>query len=131
MRRRPAATRRAALAAAVVAAAILVFATFGMRYLSARRLPALPNLAAQPTAVRTHLTGRYDAARADPKSADAVGALCLAYHADLYYDEADRCYALVDNLEPHWRWTYYRALLQSERGGGDILISRLNEVLAQ
>src|SRR5438128_3134294 len=129
MRKRPSVTRGAVLIAVVVAVALLAFAPVGMRYVAARRLPAPPNLAGQPTAVRTHLTGRYDAARADPKSADAVGALCLAYHADLYYDEADRCYALVDNLEPHWRWTYYRALLQSERGGGDILISRLNEVL--
>src|SRR6185295_5956528 len=35
------------------------------------------------------------------------------------------------DLEAEWRWTYYRALLQSERGGGETLISRLNDVLAQ
>ena len=75
---------------------------------------------------------RYEVARDQPTSPAAVGALCVAYHADMFFEEADRCYALVTGLEPaQWRWRYYRALIQSERGGGESLIETLRSVVAQ
>jgi tetratricopeptide (TPR) repeat protein len=48
-----------------------------------------------------------------------VGILCFAYHADLFYDEADRCYEEIEGLNQEWRWAYYRGLIQSERGNGE------------
>ena len=39
---------------------------------------------------------------------------------------------LVESLDrSDWRWRYYRALIQSERGGGDALVTTLRQVLVQ
>ena len=95
------------------------------------RIPA-PASAAQSKAVATHLAAKYDAARREPTSAAAIGSLCVAYHADMFFDEADRCYALVSELDSsQWRWRYYRALIQAERGGGEPLIENLRRVVTQ
>ncbi len=94
------------------------------------RIPPPP--ATQSKAIATHLSGKFDAARAQPTSPDAVGALCVAYHADMFFDEADRCYALVSELDSsQWRWRYYRALIQAERGGGEPLVENLRRVVNQ
>jgi tetratricopeptide (TPR) repeat protein len=120
-------------ATVIVVAAVLLLAAVATMLIRTRaaaaQLPDLPNLSNQPPAVRQHLTERDAGARASPRSFDAVGALCLAYHADLFYDEADRCHARAASLAPSdWRWSYYRALLLSERGGGDRLIERLEAI---
>lgn len=84
------------------------------------RLPSLPDLSARTDAVRAHLTAADRAARADPQSPAVVGALGLAYHADLYYDRAVRSYALAEALDPEsWKWTYYRALAHASRGDAE------------
>lgn len=84
------------------------------------RLPPLPDLSARTEAVRTHLTAADRAARAGPRSPAAIGALGLAYHADLYYDRAVRSYALAEALDPgDWKWTYYRALAHASRGDAE------------
>ena len=84
------------------------------------RLPSLPDLSGQTEAVRTHLTEADRAARADPRSPETVGALGLAYHADLYYEAAVRSYALAEALDPDAsEWTYYRALAQASRGDAE------------
>ena len=118
--------------AAVVVAALAYGGTIWIRRTTAvARLPALPELAGQPASVGAHLREKLSTAQQDPVSPDAVAALCLAYHADLFYEQAERCYAWLAELSPsEWRWTYYRALLQSERGGGDALAARLRQVLA-
>ena len=56
------------------------------------RIPPPPTTAAQSNAVAAHLGGKYEAARREPTSAAAIGSLCVAYHADMFFDEADRCY---------------------------------------
>jgi tetratricopeptide (TPR) repeat protein len=59
-----------------------------------------------------------------------VGALCLAYHADMWYDQADRCYAVAEELSGfEWRWTYYRALVRDARGDADMLAASLRQVV--
>lgn len=96
------------------------------------RIPPPPPSAAQSKAVAAHLAAKYDAARPEPTSAAAIGSLCLAYHADMFFDEADRCYALVSELDSsQWRWRYYRALIQAERGGGEPLVDNLRRVVNQ
>jgi tetratricopeptide (TPR) repeat protein len=99
---------------------------------AAARIPAPPATAAQSNAIAAHLAAKYEAARAEPTSAAVVGALCLAYQADMFFDQADRCYALVIDRDPsQWRWRYYRALIQTERGGGELLVENLRRVVGQ
>jgi len=99
---------------------------------AAERLPPPPAAAAQSKAVAAHLSAKYEAARSEPSSPAGIGALCVAYHADMFFDEADRCYARVIELDSsQWRWRYYRALIQAERGGGEPLVENLRRVVNQ
>jgi tetratricopeptide (TPR) repeat protein len=83
------------------------------------RLPQIPEPSIEQTSVLEHLRGKYAEARDDMTPA-AIGALCLAYHADMFLDEAQRCYLLAEELAPaDWRWTYYRSLIFAERGDSD------------
>ncbi|HET9271316.1 MAG TPA: tetratricopeptide repeat protein [Vicinamibacterales bacterium] len=94
-------------------------------------LSPLPDLAAQAPAVVAHVRGAYDAAARAPGSAAAVGSLCRAYHADLLFDAAARCYERVAALDGDWRWRYRRALIDIELGGADGLADRLREIAAE
>jgi tetratricopeptide (TPR) repeat protein len=112
---------------------------------AAARLP-VPPASGLPPAIAAHLQERYGVARRDPTSAPAVGALCRAYHADMLFDHADRCYAVAESLrvrepealrvsEPEslgdWRWTYLRSLILLERGGGSGLQPMLQRVTSR
>ena len=98
---------------------------------AAARVPRPPASADQSKAIAEHLAAKYTLAREQATSA-AIGALCVAYHADMFFDEADRCYALVSELDSsQWRWRYYRALIQAERGGGEPLVANLRRVVSQ
>ncbi len=94
--------RRAAIVTVVLVVAALVVAggvypkIREARYRS--QLPALPNLARQPSALRELLEQRDRSARAAPTSANIVGALGLAYQANMFYEEADRSYAIAEEL---------------------------------
>lgn len=97
----------------------------------ARRLPELPDLSSERRAVRAHLTEVDRAARSHPTSADIVGSLGLAYHADLFYEQAQRCYAIAGELSGlDWRWTYYRALALGGLGDANGLVAALRRVVA-
>ncbi len=99
---------------------------------AADRIPRPPAAATQSKAVAAHLSAKYEAARSEPTSPAAVGSLCVAYHADMFFDEADGCYARVIELDSsQWRWRYYRALIQAERGGGEPLVENLRRVVNQ
>jgi len=98
----------------------------------APRLPPLPDTSSQSAAVRQHLTDADRAARDRPRSADAVGALCFAYHADMFYDQAERCYAIVERLSgAEWRWTYYHALAQDTRGDAEAAAVSFRKIAAK
>jgi tetratricopeptide (TPR) repeat protein len=121
------------VALVVVVAGLIVYGGIQVRRQAASaRLPRLPDLTAQPNATAEHLRARDAAARAHPTSVTAVGALCLAYHADLVYDTAERCYALAaERLDPSgWQWIYYRALAESARGSGNALAIGMRKVVA-
>jgi tetratricopeptide (TPR) repeat protein len=126
------ATRPLSIVALLVVAGAIVYAGTQLRRQAAEaRLPQPPDLTAQPKAVGDHLRERDATARADPTSAPAVGALCLAYHADMVYDPAERCYALVEALDPSdWQWPYYRALAESARGSSSTLAAGMRKVVA-
>ena len=116
--------------AAVAGAGLYVGGSQARRAAYAARLPALPDLSSQPAALREHLETADRTARSRPTSSQAVGALGLAYHADMFYDQADRAYALAEDLGGAWRWTYYRALAHGTLGHGDSLAGGLRRVVA-
>jgi tetratricopeptide (TPR) repeat protein len=94
------------------------------------QLPQPPTLSAQQKVIEDHLRTRYQAARDDASSIAAVGPLCLAFHADMFFDLAERCYEMAATLAPDdWRWIYYRSVIQSERGGGEVLVGNLRAVV--
>jgi tetratricopeptide (TPR) repeat protein len=122
-----------ALAAAMAIAGIVAFVGLAQwtRAEEARRLPAIPDLTGQPAAVAAHIAAADADARADPSSADAVGALGMAYHADLLYDAAVSAYARASQLDPaSWRWPYFRALVHAERGEAAEASEALRAVVA-
>lgn len=91
------------------------------------RLTAPPVSA--PAVIVAHLSGMYETAQRQPRSIAAVGPLCLAYHADMFFGPAERCYDLAIDLAPaDWRWGYYRALIDADRGGSPALVARLRAV---
>jgi tetratricopeptide (TPR) repeat protein len=121
------------VAGVVLVVAVGLFATKGWRARNvAAQLPAPPAVSAEQKAVEQHLRERYSAAMREPSSIAAVGPLCIAYHADMFFDVAERCYDVAARLAPgEWRWTYFRAVIQSERGGGDALVANLRRVVEQ
>ena len=120
-----------AAASAVAGVALFAGVSQARRAAYAARLPTLPELSSQPPALREHLEAADRAARDRPTSAEAVGALGLAYHADLFLGHADRAYAAAEALSGGaWRWTYYRALAHGMRGNTAGLAAGLRQVVA-
>jgi tetratricopeptide (TPR) repeat protein len=57
---------------------------------------------------------------------------CLTLHADLSFDDADRCYTMLERLAPgEWRWPYYRALIASERSDTGTTLDALRAAAAR
>lgn len=66
----------------------------------------------------------------NPQSDRIVGRLGMAFHANFFYKEAERCYLRATQLnERQWRWYYYIALLREETGDAGNTISNLENVL--
>jgi len=93
-------------------------------------LPALPDLEGRTPAVAAHVRAAHAEAAGQPRSAAAVGALCSAYQADLFFDEAARCYDALAAIDDGWRWRYARALIDIELGGDTRLADRLRAIAA-
>ena len=94
------------------------------------RLPSPPPTASITPAVSDHVAAAFAAAELDATSIAALGPLCLAYHADMLFDQASRCFALAIEVEPdEWRWHYHLALLDAEQGGSPELGVRLRRVV--
>ena len=56
-------------------------------------------------------------ARRKPGSAEAVGKLGMAYHANLFLDQAARAYRIAGRLAPDdYQWVYCQAFLAEENG---------------
>ena len=127
----PMQAKRAGPSKRTLAAIILLVVAIGIAYVAldwrtrasaARLLPLLPDLTGRPPALVAHLREADAAARRAPASADAVGALGMAYHADLFYEQALMAYeraAALDSRNTGWRWPYLRALVHLERGDGE------------
>src|SRR5262245_51177379 len=123
---------RASALALLLVAVVLVVAYRPIRESRYRaRLPSLPVFSHEPAALRA-LVGNADrVARASPTSADSVGALGVAYHANMLYEQADRAYALAENLSGGWHWAYLRALVHEVRGDPAAVATALEDVVAR
>ena len=120
------------IAVAVLAVVAMVGMGFRMRMraVAAARLPRVPDVAGQPPAVVQHLVDADRLARRSPTSASAVGALGMAYHADLFYAPAAQVYRVAVDLDPdEWRWPYYLALVHLERGEAAQAADRLRAIV--
>ena len=120
------------LAAGSVAVAIAGWWTSGVlvRRAQASQLPVLPDLTMVPAAVADELRTFDRAARQSPSSAEAIGALGVAYQASLYPVEARAAYERAASLAPAgWRWLYSIALLDEERGQTEEVVTRLTHVV--
>jgi len=128
-------TQRAKAGAALVlllVAGVLVVAYRPIRESRYRsRLPTVPAFSHEPAALRDYVENADRVARASPTSANSVAALGVAYHANLFYDQADRAYALATELGGDWRWAYFRALVHEVRGDAAAVATALQDVVAR
>ena len=68
-------------------------------------------------ALRALLEGADREARRRPGSAEAVGKLGMAYHANLFLEQAAGAYRIAARLAPNdYQWAYCQAFLQEENG---------------
>jgi hypothetical protein len=92
------------LAAVLVVAVILAAGAWmvlrGRSSEAVARIPPPPATAASSKTVATDLAEKYEAARTAPASPAAAESLCLACLADMFFDESDRCCALVIDRDP-------------------------------
>ncbi|HWC98285.1 MAG TPA: tetratricopeptide repeat protein [Candidatus Sulfopaludibacter sp.] len=79
--------------------------------------PQLPDLQGANPSLRGLLQEADREARRRPNSAEAVGKLGMAYHANLFPEQAAAAYRIAARLAPKdYRWAYCQAFLQEENG---------------
>jgi tetratricopeptide (TPR) repeat protein len=119
------------LSLAVVAIGLALIIVPAIQRRSTRpAVPDLPDLSRATPAIRAHLQERRDAALAASASAASLGSYCLALHADMFFDAAERCYATGSAIDPaDWRWRYYAMLIRAERGDADAVKTDARAVL--
>lgn len=93
-------------------------------------IPELPDLSEQTEILQNHFKTMYSAAMKRPTSDQAIGRLGMTFHANAYYEEAERCYRRAMQLNPgKWRWPYYMALIYEELGDSQNARSNLYTVI--
>jgi len=127
--------RRRSWVTLIILLAVMALAGVGLRVraraAAAALLPPMPDVTGQPPAVVEHLRRADLVARRRPTAAEAVGALGMAYHADLFYAPAAEAYRVALELAPDdGRWEYYLALLHLERGEAEPATARLRSIVA-
>jgi protein O-GlcNAc transferase len=120
---------------AIAVLAVLAVAGAGLRVrgraAAAALLPPMPDVTGQPPTVVEHLRHADLIARRSPTSAEVIGALGMAYHADLFYAPAAEAYRVAVDLAPSdGRWAYYLALLHLERGEAEPAAAMLRSIVA-
>lgn len=87
--------------------------------LNAQVLPELPAVVFEnfDPEIREQVRKAYDAAKAKPRDAEAVGWLGMALHTYEQYEFAAACYEIALRLAPNeFRWAYYLGIVQAELG---------------
>jgi tetratricopeptide (TPR) repeat protein len=121
--------------AGAAAIAVVALAWWGAGALTRRvqgaMLPEIADLSGLPGPAREQVQEADAAARGNPRSAEAVGALGIAYHASLMPGPAIDTYALAEQLAPAgWTWTYYKGLILEERGEQAAALAAFTRVTA-
>jgi tetratricopeptide (TPR) repeat protein len=79
--------------------------------------PKLPDVQALNPGLRALLVSADKDARRHPGSAEVMGRLGMAYHANQYLAQAASAYQIAARLAPHdSQWVYCQAYLQEENG---------------
>jgi tetratricopeptide (TPR) repeat protein len=92
--------------------------------------PKLPDLGAVNPGMRALLQGVDREARRRPGSAEAVGKLGMAYHANLFLDQAAAAYRIAARLAPNdYRWAYCQAFLEEENGSEQEQVKSLQQTV--
>jgi len=79
--------------------------------------PKLPDLQTANPSVRALLESADQEARQRPGSAEAVAKLGMAYHANLFFEQARQAYRIAAREAPRdYQWAYCQAFLQEESG---------------
>jgi tetratricopeptide (TPR) repeat protein len=92
--------------------------------------PKPPDLGAVNPGMRALLQGVDREARRRPGSAEAVGKLGMAYHANLFLDQAAAAYRIAARLAPNdYRWAYCQAFLEEENGSEQEQVKSLQQTV--
>ncbi len=92
--------------------------------------PARPVLQSSNPSLVKLIESSDQAARSRPDSASDVGRLGMVYHANQFYEQAEKAYAIAHRLDPgDYRWVYYPALTAEERGQEKAQSSWLEQAL--
>src|ERR1035441_3134707 len=92
--------------------------------------PKLPDLQTLNPDLRTLLGNADREARRRPGSAEAVGKLAMAYHANLFLEQAGSAYRIAARLAPRdYQWVYCQAFLQEENGNEEEQVRLLQQTV--
>ena len=96
----------------------------------AKDFPPLPDLQSVNPDLRATLENADRQARRRPGSAEAAGKLAMAYHANLFVDQAARAYRIAARLAPgDSQWVYDQAILAEENGREEEQLKLLQETV--
>ena len=92
--------------------------------------PELPDFRTVNPALRALLQSADQEAQRRPGSAQAIGKLGMAYHANLFVEQAARAYRIAARLAPgDYQWAYDQAYLEEENGNEKEQLSFLRQTL--
>lgn len=97
----------------------------------AAAVPALPSPGNLPEAFRQRVVEATQHATGRVKAVAGLAELGRVYHANGFYDEARRCYATLEHLEPEEpKWPYWHATILAGYGDIEPAIGLLKRVVA-
>lgn len=92
--------------------------------------PKLPDVRTLNPGLRALLQSADQEARRRPGSAEAIGKLGMAYHSNLFLEQAARAYRIAARLAPSdYQWVYCQAFLQEENGNEKEQLKLLQQTL--
>ena len=92
--------------------------------------PKLPDAQKLNPGLRALLASADKEARRHPGSAEALGKLGMAYHSNLFFEQAARAYRIAARLAPgDYQWVYCQAFLQEEGGNEEDQFQSLQQTL--
>ena len=92
--------------------------------------PRLPDLKTANSSMRDVLKSADRDARRHSGSAEAMGKLGMAYHANLFLEQAARAYRIAARLAPgDYQWVYCQAYLEEENGNATEQVRLLEQTL--